>query len=96
MSIFYHNRKRYTGDFPPDMIPAPEMTIPQAKAFIQKCIEHPDIIYTGGHITWVVGEIITWCIEKEPKYKTLLIEDFNWEEFEDLRVEWEKDVTIAA
>lgn len=84
------------NEYPPDMIPAPEMTIPQAKAFIQRCIDHPTINWKGGNINWVVGEVITWCIWGEPKWETLLIEDFNWDEFEDLRVEWEKEATIAS
>lgn len=83
---------------PPQYIPKPEMTKAQVFAHVELCKTHFDQFDINVNINSIqVGDSLTWSfLLYNESYNTIVVEDFNWEEFEDLRVEWEKDVTIAA
>lgn len=96
MSLF---DKKYKT--PMELIPAPKMTKRQVIAHLGKIQNHPMIHNFRSEINFECihpGDVIKWYFtDWHESFKTMIVEDdINWEEFEDLRVEWEKDATVAA
>ncbi len=85
---------------PPELVPAKKMTLKQIKDHLDRIRNHPKIIYFNNNIPLGAcpGDIVNQQFtEWKENFNTLIIDDeIDWGLFEDLRIEWEKKVTINA
>lgn len=86
-------------DLPAELVPEPVMTLTRFKEYVQICLHHPLLIAEPSCDLWKTvkpGDTVSVHFKDWNKSYTIkIVEDYDWDEFEDLRVEWDEPVPVA-
>lgn len=83
---------------PKELIPAPEMTVPQYQAWYRLLQRDPRINDVTLPYEVAPGDSVKMKFTQwnDIFYILIIPEDTNWHNFDDLRVQWEKDAKIST